>query len=156
MEHYLLCIHRSAACLYLYLYHLRVVFIVVPSGWQFHIHYKPYFWNACSLSYPFQSMLEEIAPTWVNVSLRMKDDLETDKAFGWVLEMWVLSLNYKLALVWCVVKWSWVVFYLMLVSFLCWTKVCICCGICIAWRAAYSSWRLYVAGLNDYFLFYMF
>ena len=34
-----------------------------------------------------QFLLEEIAPTWVNVSLRMKDDPETDKAFGWVLEM---------------------------------------------------------------------
>jgi hypothetical protein len=34
-----------------------------------------------------QYLLEEIAPTWVNVSLRMKDDPETDKAFGWVLEM---------------------------------------------------------------------
>ncbi|KAE8037252.1 hypothetical protein FH972_009854 [Carpinus fangiana] len=34
-----------------------------------------------------KSLLEEIAPTWVNVSLRMKDDPETDKAFGWVLEM---------------------------------------------------------------------
>lgn len=37
---------------------------------------------------PFQSQLEKIAPTWMNVSLRMKDDKETDKAFGWVLEMW--------------------------------------------------------------------
>lgn len=34
-----------------------------------------------------QSALEEIAPTWMNVSLRMKDDPEADKAFGWVLEM---------------------------------------------------------------------
>lgn len=34
-----------------------------------------------------QSMLEEIAPTWMNVSLRMKDDPEADKSFGWVLEM---------------------------------------------------------------------
>ncbi|KAH7542189.1 hypothetical protein FEM48_Zijuj02G0046700 [Ziziphus jujuba var. spinosa] len=34
-----------------------------------------------------QSLLEDIAPTWVNVSLRMKDDEETDKAFGWVLEI---------------------------------------------------------------------
>jgi hypothetical protein len=40
-----------------------------------------------SLNYLHQSLLEEIAPTWVNVSLRMKDDPETDKAFGWVLEM---------------------------------------------------------------------
>jgi len=31
--------------------------------------------------------MEEIAPTWVNMSLRMKGDQETDKAFGWVLEM---------------------------------------------------------------------
>jgi hypothetical protein len=40
-----------------------------------------------SLNYLHQSLLEEIAPTWVNVSLTMKDDPETDKAFGWVLEM---------------------------------------------------------------------
>ncbi|XP_041998914.1 hydroxyproline O-arabinosyltransferase RDN2-like [Salvia splendens] len=35
-----------------------------------------------------KSILEKIAPTWMNVSLRMKDDPETDKAFGWVLEMY--------------------------------------------------------------------
>ena len=37
--------------------------------------------------YMLQSVLEEISPTWMNVSLRMKDDPATDKAFGWVLEM---------------------------------------------------------------------
>ncbi|KAL3324598.1 hypothetical protein AABB24_038632 [Solanum stoloniferum] len=35
-----------------------------------------------------KSILEKIAPTWMNISLRMKDDPETDKAFGWVLEMY--------------------------------------------------------------------
>ncbi|XP_040993534.1 hydroxyproline O-arabinosyltransferase PLENTY-like [Juglans microcarpa x Juglans regia] len=39
-----------------------------------------------------KSSLEEIAPTWVNVSLRMKDDPETDKAFGWVLEMYAYAV----------------------------------------------------------------
>ncbi|XP_030505963.2 hydroxyproline O-arabinosyltransferase NOD3 [Cannabis sativa] len=39
-----------------------------------------------------KSILEEIAPTWVNVSLRMKDDPETDKAFGWVLEMYAYAV----------------------------------------------------------------
>ncbi|KAJ1432073.1 Hyp O-arabinosyltransferase-like protein [Sesbania bispinosa] len=39
-----------------------------------------------------KSLLEEIAPTWVNVSLRMKDDPETDKAFGWVLEMYAYAV----------------------------------------------------------------
>ncbi|KAJ9685345.1 hypothetical protein PVL29_017393 [Vitis rotundifolia] len=34
-----------------------------------------------------RELLEKIAPTWMNVSLRMKDDPETDKVFGWVLEM---------------------------------------------------------------------
>jgi len=29
----------------------------------------------------------KIAPTWMNVSLAMKNDPQTDKAFGWVLEM---------------------------------------------------------------------
>eukprot|EP01018_Ginkgo_biloba_P022619 Gb_35113 [translate_table: standard] len=31
--------------------------------------------------------LEKIAPTWMNISLSMKNDPEADKAFGWVLEM---------------------------------------------------------------------
>lgn len=35
-----------------------------------------------------KSQLEKIAPTWMNISLKMKDDPETDKAFGWVLEMY--------------------------------------------------------------------
>ncbi|XP_061338850.1 hydroxyproline O-arabinosyltransferase PLENTY-like [Gastrolobium bilobum] len=39
-----------------------------------------------------KSLLEEIAPTWVNVSLRMKDDPETDEAFGWVLEMYAYAV----------------------------------------------------------------
>ncbi|KAL7615106.1 hydroxyproline O-arabinosyltransferase NOD3 [Lactuca sativa] len=37
-------------------------------------------------------VLEKIAPTWMNISLRMKDDLETDKAFGWVLEMYAYAV----------------------------------------------------------------
>lgn len=49
---------------------------------NFTLWYKSY----CLL---VQSILEKIAPTWMNVSLRMKDDPETDKAFGWVLEMYV-------------------------------------------------------------------
>ncbi|KAF2291957.1 hypothetical protein GH714_042299 [Hevea brasiliensis] len=39
-----------------------------------------------------RSILEEISPTWVNISLRMKDDPETDKAFGWVLEMYAYAV----------------------------------------------------------------
>ncbi|CAN0905465.1 Hydroxyproline O-arabinosyltransferase PLENTY [Linum grandiflorum] len=39
-----------------------------------------------------KTLLEEISPTWVNVSLRMKDDPETDKAFGWVLEMYAYAV----------------------------------------------------------------
>ncbi|XP_059652010.1 hydroxyproline O-arabinosyltransferase RDN2 isoform X2 [Cornus florida] len=35
-----------------------------------------------------KDLLEKIAPTWMNVSLRMKEDPETDKVFGWVLEMY--------------------------------------------------------------------
>lgn len=34
-----------------------------------------------------QDLLEKITPTWMNMSLKMKEDPETDKAFGWVLEM---------------------------------------------------------------------
>lgn len=42
----------------------------------------------CSFSFvSLKSELEKIAPTWMNVSLNMKEDPETDKAFGWVLEM---------------------------------------------------------------------
>lgn len=49
-----------------------------------------------------QESLEKIAPTWMNVSLTMKNDPETDKAFGWVLEMFVvetesLFINWLLA-----------------------------------------------------------
>ena len=39
------------------------------------------------MDFHVQDLLEKIAPTWMNVSLKMKDDPETDKAFGWVLEM---------------------------------------------------------------------
>ncbi|XP_027331287.1 hydroxyproline O-arabinosyltransferase 3-like isoform X2 [Abrus precatorius] len=39
-----------------------------------------------------KSLMEEIAPTWVNISLRMKDDPETDKTFGWVLEMYAYAV----------------------------------------------------------------
>ncbi|CAM8919807.1 unnamed protein product [Rhodiola kirilowii] len=35
-----------------------------------------------------KALLEKIAPTWMNVSLNMKNDPETDEAFGWVLEMY--------------------------------------------------------------------
>ncbi|KAJ0978781.1 hypothetical protein J5N97_014255 [Dioscorea zingiberensis] len=35
-----------------------------------------------------KSQLEKIAPTWMNVSLMMKNDPETDKTFGWILEMY--------------------------------------------------------------------
>ncbi|XP_022951449.1 hydroxyproline O-arabinosyltransferase 1-like isoform X2 [Cucurbita moschata] len=36
--------------------------------------------------------LNKIAPTWMNVSLAMKKDPETDKAFGWVLEMYAYAV----------------------------------------------------------------
>ncbi|OIW04184.1 hypothetical protein TanjilG_00744 [Lupinus angustifolius] len=39
-----------------------------------------------------KSLMEEIAPTWVNISLRMKYDKETDKAFGWVQEMYAYAV----------------------------------------------------------------
>ncbi|KAK1279207.1 hypothetical protein QJS04_geneDACA016568 [Acorus gramineus] len=39
-----------------------------------------------------KSDLEKIAPTWLNISLSMKDDPETDKAFGWVLEMYAYAV----------------------------------------------------------------
>ncbi|XP_010938558.1 hydroxyproline O-arabinosyltransferase RDN2 [Elaeis guineensis] len=39
-----------------------------------------------------KSQLEKIAPTWMNVSIKMKNDPETDKAFGWVLEMYAYAI----------------------------------------------------------------
>ncbi|KAL7150936.1 hypothetical protein ABFS83_05G147100 [Erythranthe nasuta] len=36
--------------------------------------------------------LKKIAPTWMNVSLSMKNDAEADKAFGWVLEMYAYAV----------------------------------------------------------------
>ncbi len=36
--------------------------------------------------------LVEVAPLWLNLSLALKLNPETDKAFGWVLEMWGYSL----------------------------------------------------------------
>ncbi|GFY92267.1 hypothetical protein Acr_08g0006630 [Actinidia rufa] len=69
------------------------------SNRQFSCHYKEV--QGCVLIldsiYRFlfinvQDTLEKIAPTWMNVSLRMKDDPETDKAFGWVLEMYAYAV----------------------------------------------------------------
>ncbi|CAA6667842.1 unnamed protein product [Spirodela intermedia] len=45
----------------------------------------------CQMSTP-SAQLEKIAPTWMNVSLKMKSDPETDKAFGWVLEMYAYAV----------------------------------------------------------------
>ncbi|KAF3631121.1 putative ultraviolet-B receptor UVR8-like isoform X1 [Capsicum annuum] len=39
-----------------------------------------------------QDLLEQVATTWMNVSLRMKHDEETDKTFGWVLEMYAYAV----------------------------------------------------------------
>ncbi|CAK9143346.1 unnamed protein product [Ilex paraguariensis] len=37
--------------------------------------------------------LKNIAPTWMNISLAMKKDPVTDKAFGWVLEMYAYAVS---------------------------------------------------------------
>ncbi|KAH6759822.1 Hyp O-arabinosyltransferase-like protein [Perilla frutescens var. hirtella] len=39
-----------------------------------------------------KDLLEKIAPTWMNVSLKMKNDPETDNTFGWVLEMYAYAV----------------------------------------------------------------
>ncbi|KAL8159398.1 hypothetical protein V2J09_000935 [Rumex salicifolius] len=39
-----------------------------------------------------KSLLEKIAPIWVNISLQIKNDPETDKAFGWVQEMYAYAV----------------------------------------------------------------
>ncbi|XP_078443535.1 hydroxyproline O-arabinosyltransferase 1-like [Wolffia australiana] len=36
--------------------------------------------------------LKKIAPTWMNISLAMKNDKAADKAFGWVLEMYAYAV----------------------------------------------------------------
>ncbi|GAQ89564.1 hypothetical protein KFL_005370010 [Klebsormidium nitens] len=36
--------------------------------------------------------LQQIAPTWKNVSIAFKNDEEVDKAFGWVLEMYAYAV----------------------------------------------------------------
>lgn len=43
--------------------------------------------NLLSSEGTFWTLLEKIAPTWMNVSIQMKEHEETDKTFGWVLEM---------------------------------------------------------------------
>ncbi|KAK4770591.1 hypothetical protein SAY87_031123 [Trapa incisa] len=39
-----------------------------------------------------KDVLAKISPTWMNVSLKMKEDPETDKSFGWVLEMYAYAV----------------------------------------------------------------
>ncbi|KAL8228777.1 hypothetical protein R6Q57_013677 [Mikania cordata] len=39
-----------------------------------------------------KDLLEKIAPTWMNVSLKMKDDPETDTSFNWILEMYAYAV----------------------------------------------------------------
>ncbi|KAK9735947.1 hypothetical protein RND81_04G240000 [Saponaria officinalis] len=39
-----------------------------------------------------KSLLKEIAPTWMNVSLRIKYDTEADAKFGWVQEMYAYAI----------------------------------------------------------------
>ncbi|KAK7245571.1 hypothetical protein RIF29_40418 [Crotalaria pallida] len=39
-----------------------------------------------------KDLIAKIAPTWMNISLKMKNDPETDKAFGWVLEMYAYAV----------------------------------------------------------------
>ncbi|KAE8683692.1 subtilisin-like protease-like [Hibiscus syriacus] len=39
-----------------------------------------------------RSELEKISPTWMNISLRMKDDPATDQASGWVQEMYAYAV----------------------------------------------------------------
>nr|GLL46134.1 hydroxyproline O-arabinosyltransferase 1 [Ipomoea trifida] len=41
----------------------------------------------------WKESLKKIAPTWMNVSLAMKKEPETDKAFGWVLEMYAYATS---------------------------------------------------------------
>lgn len=91
-------------------------------------------------------MLETVAPTWMNVSLKMKNDPETDETFGWVLEMWADLWVVPL----CAMSWKFVSLVLASsVTFAVW-KVCICCGVCSSRCAAYSLQRLHDAGFASY------
>ena len=47
----------------------------------------------CFSEWVIQEILAKIAPTWMNISLKMKEDPETDKTFGWVLEMYEALLE---------------------------------------------------------------
>lgn len=80
---------------------LKIALSAQTSSFQFrikNIHLRTlcnaivrYCFNAFVMpSKHLQAQLEKIAPTWMNISLKMKEDVETDKAFGWVLEMSVL------------------------------------------------------------------
>ncbi|GAB4855974.1 hypothetical protein Ancab_024613 [Ancistrocladus abbreviatus] len=48
--------------------------------------------NSPAIIKKIESLLKEIAPTWLNISLRMKYDPEADKAFGWVQEMYAYAI----------------------------------------------------------------
>ncbi|KAE9620842.1 hypothetical protein Lal_00019718 [Lupinus albus] len=39
-----------------------------------------------------KDLIKKIAPTWMNVSMKMKYDSETDDTFGWVLEMYAYAV----------------------------------------------------------------
>jgi hypothetical protein len=39
-----------------------------------------------------KEQLREVVPKWHDLAVRMKNDAEADKAFGWVIEMWAYSI----------------------------------------------------------------
>jgi hypothetical protein len=82
---------------------LKIALSAQTSSFQFrikNIHLRTlcnaivqYCFNAFVMpSKHLQAQLEKIAPTWMNISLKMKEDVETDKAFGWVLEMYAYAV----------------------------------------------------------------
>lgn len=109
------------------------------------------------LDWHTQDLLEKIAPTWMNVSLKMKNDPETDNTFGWVLEMWahLRSIHFMVWVENCKLSLA---SFLTFLLFTAKQKVCICCGLCSSWGAAYSTERLHVAGFvsepESYHMYY--
>lgn len=85
----------------------------------------------------------KIAPTWMNVSLGMKNDPQTDKAFGWVLEMYIHSstlLCRQVLNLQCYIKNA--------MFDICY-KVCICCFVGVTWCEQHSTQRLHDSGFDQ-------
>lgn len=94
-----------------------------------------------------QESLEKIAPTWMNVSLTMKNDPETDKAFGWVLEMLALKTKSYSQIGSSSFESHCCFLTTFFFSFL-FDKVWLRSCLCSAWGAAHTSEGFHASGRN--------